>query len=253
MAVRAALWAVDEAIYRGVPIRLLYVIDSATGEHEDEAHRLATAEIEMRYVCTAIEAAAPPVQIDIEIVHGDPSDALVHASAAASLVCVGAVGFRHLAEGRVGSTAETLALGARCPVAIIRDPERPRSGERADIVVVVDGPAADSDVLALAVEEALRRRSPLRVVTVVPDSDEYAAAGLDECASQWKHRHPDLEIHPEVVRGPLLDYLTERAAHTQLLVVGAPHGATSHRLFTPNGYGVLQNTRCTLLIAADAQ
>jgi nucleotide-binding universal stress UspA family protein len=253
MAVRAALWAVDEAIYPDLPIRMLYVIDAATGEHEDEAHRLATAEIEMRYVCTAIEAAAPPVQIDIEIVHDNPASALVHASAAASLVCVGAVGFRHFTEGHIGSTAETLAMRAHCPVAIIRDPDRPRSGERADIVTVVDDPAQDSAVLGLAVDEALRRRSPLRVVTVVPDSDEHAATGLDKCVSQLKHRNPDLEIHPEVLRGPLLDYLTEHAARTRLLVVGAPRGADRHHLFSPNGYDVLQNTRCTLLIADDGQ
>src|SRR6185295_3035359 len=87
-ALRAALWAVDEAVSRHVPIRLMYAIDPAAGpdgDPEDRAHKLATAEIAVRYVYTRVEATEKPVKVEIEIVQDHPTAALIRASASASM------------------------------------------------------------------------------------------------------------------------------------------------------------------------
>jgi nucleotide-binding universal stress UspA family protein len=96
-AVREALWAIDEAVDRDIPLRLIYAIDplNVLGRDPDSAvHRLATAEIAVRDAFIAIGASRAPVKIEAEIVQKDPVTALTRASHSAALICVGAVGLR---------------------------------------------------------------------------------------------------------------------------------------------------------------
>ena len=248
-ALRAALWAVDEAVSRDVPIRLVYAIDPATGDAEDRAHTLATAEIAVRRVYSMVEATEKPVKVEIEIVQDAPTAALIRASASAPMICVGAVGLRHFSDGHLGSTAEALAGRARCPVAIVRQPPLGPAGEGGCVVAIVEDIAGSSVVLDLAVGEALLRHAPLRVVTVRPGRDVHAAGRLDRCLAQWRHRHPGLDIDADVVRGRILDYLTRLAPHTRVVVVGPQDRDAHSELFSANGYAVLGDSRCTLLIA----
>ena len=191
-----------------------------TGDPEDRAHTLATAEIAVRHVYSMVEATEKPVKVEIEIVQDAPTAALIRASASAPMICVGAVGLRHFSDGHLGSTAEALAGRARCPVAIVRQPPLGPSGEGGCVVAIVEDIAGSSAVLDLAVGEALLRHAPLRVLTVRPGRDVHAAGRLDRCLAQWRHRHPGLDIDAEVVRGRILDYLTRLAPHTRVVVVG---------------------------------
>ena len=53
-AVDAALWAVDEALDRDVPLRFVYVIEPArpdVADSQEIARRLATAEVAVRWEC----------------------------------------------------------------------------------------------------------------------------------------------------------------------------------------------------------
>ena len=123
-AVHAALWAIDEAVSRDIPLRLLYAIepDDAQPTPPDKAARkLAIAENAIRYAFTAVEAADKPVKIEVEITQELPTTSLIRASASAAMVCVGAVGLHQFGPARVGSTAAALAVSGHCPVAIIRD------------------------------------------------------------------------------------------------------------------------------------
>ncbi len=57
-AVQAALWAVDEAASRDIPLRLLYAIepdDPGYAAHGAAARKLAAAENAVRYAFTAVE------------------------------------------------------------------------------------------------------------------------------------------------------------------------------------------------------
>lgn len=132
-AVQAALWAVDEAASRDIPLRLLYAIepdDPGYAAHGAAARKLAAAENAVRYAFTAVEAADRPVKVEVEITQERPVTSLIRASAAAALVCVGAIGVHHFRPERVGSTAAALALSAQCPVAIVRPHTRRRMDRR---------------------------------------------------------------------------------------------------------------------------
>ncbi|HTQ20939.1 universal stress protein, partial [Mycobacterium sp.] len=133
-AIQAALWAVDEALSRDVPLRLLYAIepDDASGPHM-AARKLAIAENAVRYAFTAVEAAGTPVKIEVEITQERPITALIRASTSAAMVCVGAVGVHHFRPGRVGSTAAALASSAHCAVAVIRSEQ---TAGRTGLIVV---------------------------------------------------------------------------------------------------------------------
>ena len=112
-ALRAALWAVDEAVSRDTPLRLVHVVP-ASSHDLDEA--LADARDVLHKAWTEVEATGKPVKIESDIVHGDPGQALIEASRAAQLVCVGSKGTHDSPRGRRASTAATLARGAASPV-----------------------------------------------------------------------------------------------------------------------------------------
>jgi nucleotide-binding universal stress UspA family protein len=91
-AMRAALWAVDEAVSRDVPVRLLYAIEEGItpeARREGAARKLASAETAVHRVVMAIEATGQPVKIETEIVQGPPIGSLIGASASAAMLCVG--------------------------------------------------------------------------------------------------------------------------------------------------------------------
>lgn len=74
-AVQAALWAVDEAASRDIPLRLLYAIepdDPGYAAHGAAARKLAAAENAVRYAFTAVEAADRPVKVEVEITQERP-------------------------------------------------------------------------------------------------------------------------------------------------------------------------------------
>lgn len=78
-AVDAALWAVDEAVSRDIPLRLVYAIDpdnTSGTDPQDAARDLAAAEVAVRYAYTAVESTDKPVKIEVEILQA--SDRRAH-------------------------------------------------------------------------------------------------------------------------------------------------------------------------------
>jgi nucleotide-binding universal stress UspA family protein len=123
-AITAALWAVDEAVARDIPLRLVYALEpdgASESDPHDTARRLACADITIREAIVAVESTEAPVKIEVEILRGGPAQVLLEASRSAAIICVGAVGLHHAPATGVGSTAATLATAAQCPVAVIRD------------------------------------------------------------------------------------------------------------------------------------
>ena len=262
-AVNAALWAVDEAISRDIPLRLIYAIDPADAtstDPEDAARDLAKADVAVRHAFTAVESTDKPVKIEVEILQKRPTQALLEASRWAAMVCVGSMGLKHSAHGRIGSTAAALASSARCPVAIIGGHD-PLQAKQQWVVAELDESPASEGVLRRAFEEAHLRGAPLRVVTAwqsrftdVHDSDAVAdgnrlgTAQLDRRLAQWKTRYPDLDVSAVAVHDSTLNFLVKNARSIQLLIVGREraHGITV--LVGPPGYAALHNAECSVLI-----
>lgn len=261
-AVRAALWAVDAAVSRDIPLRLICAISpdgTVPFDPHNEARRHATAELAIRYAFKAVEATEKPVKIEVEIIQGSPIRTLIEASRSAAVICVGAVGLAHFASGRVGSTAANLASSAHCPVAIIRGRDRP-SADRGAALVCVGASLEDGAVLQAALEQARLRGLRLRAVTAWqsrlgdPYGDRAVSAGNHDAGAQlerlldlWARKYPDVEVSSVAVHGSLLDHLARNSDSVQLVVMGS-HDA--NELLGPAGNAVLHSTDCSVLIVS---
>src|SRR5450755_2587353 len=85
-AIHAAQWAIDEALSRDIPLRLLHVIEAAS---EDIGLEGEYAETALRAANTAVEATGKPVSVDTAVIRGPIDAALVDESRAAEMLCVG--------------------------------------------------------------------------------------------------------------------------------------------------------------------
>jgi nucleotide-binding universal stress UspA family protein len=257
-AIRAALWAADEAVSRDVPLRLHYAIEEGDIREADGlAHKRSAAENALRQAFAAVEATGKPVKIETEIADGPAVRSLIRASASAAMVCVGAVGLRHFHAGQVGSTAAALAISGRCPVAIIRsrDEHRRRPDE---IVVHVDGSPDNGVLLGAAMEEAQLRNAAIRAITcrqtvshddeTERDYDRRAHADLDRRLARWRRRYPHVEVESLVTRGSLLDYLARNRRSVRLVVVSAHNRQHLGELLGASGNAMLQDADCSVLI-----
>lgn len=264
-AVRAALWALDEAVSRDIPLRLVYAVEphgSGPADPDEEARRLTAAEVAIRDAVTAVESTGHPVKLEMEIANGRSTATLLEASRTAAMICVGAVGIKHFDHNRVGSTASALVGDAHCPVAIVRGSDRAAPHGPGWIVVELDESPDSAAVLACGVEEARLRCAPLRVLGswqsrytdvhdshAVADGNRMVRAQLDRRLSRWKHRYPDLDVRPVPVHGSALHYLAKNADSIQLVVIGARNTESVGELIGPVGLGALHNTDCSILIA----
>jgi nucleotide-binding universal stress UspA family protein len=242
-AFRAALWAVDEAVSRDIPLRLLGAVE--------RGDRLASAWRALRYASTAVEATNKPVKIELDVIQGDPADTLVRASSAAAMVCVGAVGFKHFQPGRMGSTAATLAASAHCPVAIVRGRGEGDDSRNEWIVVDLDASPDNGVVLQAGVDEAILRTAPLRVIGCwksAADGDRRVHAQLERRLSRWTQSHPGLRVETLAVHGSSVDYLRNNAPSVQLVVTGARDPHRVAQLVGPTGNAALRDGDCSVLV-----
>jgi nucleotide-binding universal stress UspA family protein len=262
-AVDAALWAVDEAVSRDIPLRLVYAIDpdsAASSDPHDAARELAKAEVAVRFAFMAVEATDEPVKIEVEILQKRPIQALSEASRGAAMVCVGSMGLVHSSRGQMGSTAAALAASAHCPVSIVRHHD-PRPARQGCVVAEVDASTVSDGVLTHALEQARLRGVPLRVLTTwqsrftdsrdgdaVADVNRVAAAQLDRRLAQWKKRYPDLEVSAVAVHDSTLNYLAKNASSIQLFVTGHERAHGIGEIVGPPGYAALHNAGCSVLI-----
>lgn len=238
-AEHAALWALDEAVGRELPLRLVAAAHS--GAEQGQAQNAVQA------AAMAVRATGRTVTLQTEILAGEPVPALLEASRAAAMLCVGAVGLKHF-EHRVSSTASALAASAHCPLAVVR-------GESRDgwVVVELDDTPDSAAVLQAGVEEARLRRAPLRVLGTwqsTPDSggqdseelNRLVRSQLDRRIEVWQHRYPDLDVEPVAVHGSGLQWLSAHAAAAQLIVIGARNIVAVTELLGPAGPAALPAT-----------
>ncbi|WP_167099745.1 universal stress protein [Mycobacterium sp. DL592] len=261
-ALRAALWAVDEALSRDIPLRLIAAISPHDADPDEDARLLAGAESATQHAANAVEATERPVKIEVEILRGKPTATLVEASRTAAMICVGAVGIKHFDHNRIGSTAVSLVSSAHCPVAIVRGSDRAAPPKPGWIVVDLDETPDSAAVLACGVEEARLRGASLRVLGswqsrytdvhdthAVADGNRMVRAQLDRRITRWKHRYPDLDVKPVAVHGSVLNYLAKHGPDIQLVVVGARNAESIEELLGPTGSAALHNTDCSVLVA----
>ncbi|MBB2990336.1 nucleotide-binding universal stress UspA family protein [Mycolicibacterium iranicum] len=248
-AVDAAIWAVDQAIDRDLPLRLVYVIDRddhADIDAEAQARRIATAAVAMRHALRAVEATERPVEIEMEILQGRPVQTLLQAANSAAILCIGARGLKHSTSGRIGSTAAALTEAAHCPVAIVRTHRPHHCRDRAVVIEITDN-AAGSVVLQRGLDEARRRRAPVWVLTparTYPD----VSAQWERRFAEWRVRYPEVDITAVGNNGDTLRYLAAHADSVQLVVAGRGRPGGLTELVGSPGNSALRDTDCSILV-----
>ncbi|MEI7517932.1 MAG: universal stress protein [Mycobacteriaceae bacterium] len=252
-AVRAALWAIDEAISRDVPLHLVAVANSPAAR--------ADAELAVRAATAAVEATGRPVDLDSRVLDGEPTPILLTHSGTAAMVCVGAVGRRHFDRNRLGSTTGALVAAAHCPIAVVRGDDGSAAEPGGWVVAELDETPDSAAVLQFGVAEARLRNAPLRVLGAwqsrytdvhdshaVADGNRLVRSQLDRRLSQWRHQYPDLDAKPVAIHGSALNYLSKHAGEIQLVVVGAPNATGVGDLLGPMGLTTLNDTDCTIVV-----
>lgn len=250
----AALWAIDEAISRDVPLRLL----AAAAPGDQEADAAASA---VRVAAAVVETIGRPVRLETQVIAGAAIPTLLESSGSAVMICIGSVGIKQLPHNRVGSTTQALVASASCPVAMVRSPPRMVTTDPGWVVVELDDTPDSAAVLQFGVAEARLRGAPLRVLGAwqsrytdihdshaVADGNRLVRAQLDRRLSQWKHHYPDLDVRPVAIHGSALKYLGKHAAEIGLVVIGAANATGVGELLGPLGLTTLNDTDCTILV-----
>ncbi len=220
-ALHAAVWAVDEAAARDVPLRLVYVIDSPPVSGGIAGHQ-AAARAALFDAQQAIRATGKQVTVETEILWGRPLTKLMQESRSASMICVGSIGRNHAHSGE-GSVAGALAGSSLCPVAVIhRSPDGTTTPKIRRVVAEADNGA----VLRHAFQEARLRGVPLRAVSVQAthgpgDGNRLAQAQLDRRLNRWTRLYPDVRVESAIVRGHGGRYMADNEGPGQLFVTDA--------------------------------
>lgn len=262
-AMQAALWGLDEAVARDVPLWLLHAIDDTATDPDDAAAEVAAAQNTVRSAITAIESLGESVKLEAEIVHRHPVAALLDASRSAAMVCVGSIGYKHATCGRIGSTAAAVAASAHCPVTIVPRSAHPGTGGAGLVLAVVDGSPASDTVLERSTAEARLRGAPLRIFVRPParpkragndpssPSEQRIIADLEPRLDHWRQSGPPLDTEWVRDHTGLLNYLEHlqrNATPIQLIVVGPQHPGPADVLMAPAGRAAMEAAGCALLV-----
>jgi nucleotide-binding universal stress UspA family protein len=253
-AIQAAEWAVDEAISREIPLRLVEVIPeqvepaplASVGNVRME---LEYGETALRIASAAVEATGKPVKVETVILQGNPVATLIAESRVAEMICVGSVGIGRFARALLGSTATELAEAAHCPVAIVRTQQSQLKPDSALIVVAINDSPDNDDVVEHAMAEAKLRHAPVLAVGVLrKDSGDMPSDELDQRVECWGRRHPGVKIYAGATRADIEDFLAVMDRTIQLAVIGSTDADQVARLIGPHRHPILGHAECSVLI-----
>jgi nucleotide-binding universal stress UspA family protein len=251
-AVHAAEWAIDEAISRDVPMRLVHVTTPESIENQSPNEvplGIEYAETILRQASAAINATSKDVKIDTAIVPGDPATVLLAESRNAELVCIGSVGVGVVSAKLLGSTATALAEGAHCSVAIIRDHGETQRPDRRCIAVAVKASTDSEDIVVTAMEEARLRRAPVLAIGLGTEDFGFIPYDeLDRLVAEWRQRYPDVHVHPATIQSGLLQYLNGDEEPIDLVVVGADEAERVAQIVGPHSHPIVRHPDCSVLI-----
>lgn len=252
-ALNALNWAAHDAVLHDSTLQLINI--ATQSDLTRSTHWLHTAEK------IATEAGA---HTETRITRGKPAAELIEASAAAHRITIGNRGLADTTGTHLplGSTAETVAMRAHCPAAVIPSTSRPDPA--APVIVGVDGSELSTPALTTAFSEASARGVRLIAVHVYSDTavdevwgqieDWHALRDneeevLTERLAGWQEHYPDVTVHRVVERDRPVRYLANHAATAQLVVVGSRgRGGMTGLLLGSTSRALLHMAPCPVLI-----
>ncbi|WP_420123600.1 universal stress protein [Nakamurella sp.] len=268
----AAHWAAHDAQLRDLPLHLVHAFTiPAVGMM---GYTVPTGLTDSLYAAgeqlladatKQLHVLHPDLEISDRLVQADPRPALVEASRDAALTVVGNRGGGRIPDVVLGSVALHVTAHAHSPVAVI--PVAAAARTDGPIRLGVDGSRVSEAAVAVAFDEADRRRAPLQAVIVWDDADlrGLVAAGtpldmveddkehalLAEMRAGWRYKYPDVVVESVVRRGRAAAALLRADGSEtppQMIVVGSRGrggftglllGSTSHSLIGHSRWPVL--------------
>ncbi|MGW8849753.1 universal stress protein [Streptomyces xiamenensis] len=219
----AAHWAAEEAVRRGLRLRLVHgwglasplepVVDRASDEQR-RAQRL------LREAQEALLERHPRLNVSLEALADGPRTALLDVSHDSELLVLGSRGLSPLAGFLLGSVSGHIVGSTACPVVVVRSSGGTANGDpggNAEVVVGLkhlDRP--DEALLEFAFTAAAGRRVPLRVVHAGEEHDTAVGAAV----ARWRAAHPQVVVVETAVAGSASPVLLAAAADAALVVVG---------------------------------
>ncbi|MEV0202713.1 universal stress protein [Nonomuraea sp. NPDC050691] len=262
-------WAVQDAVRRGLPLRIVHVREPWKSEHpvgaggggrsltERSERLLAGAEERVRQ-------RAPRLEVTTAHLVGAVVERLRTESETADTVVVGSRGLGGFAGLVLGSVGLALAGHAHGPVVVVRAPELPAAGG-GEVVAGFDGSADAEAALEYAMEQAAARGARLRVVyarhTVVlaPQAVGYgplpAGALADEAAEVgrrlplWRDKYPEVEVVESAVSGHPVPVLAAASRTAVLLAIGSRGlGGFAASVLGSTCHGVIHRAHCPVAV-----
>lgn len=223
-------WVIGRSLTVEVSVRLVTAFDMVLNDVVKDQARLDETQ-------RRIEAAAPNVAVETELVDHSIWTALVEASRDADLLVIGSHRSRPIRSALAGDLPGRLASLSKCPIVIVPDDWRARSG---DIVVgIADDPLESDPALEFAAHEAHRRGRRLNLVhawqhATSPVAGIAPISVLPQIETRVLHRRvlttasdlvhrlvPALVPHETLVERPAGGALLDHLRDAELVVVGA--------------------------------
>lgn len=249
----AVAWATSRALRQpggsGVLRIMRAVDDTSIASDEAETRReldLATAEI--AELAARIGAEHPGLEVQTEVVQGEPGDLLTDRSGPDALVVIGAEN-GHTEEywysSRIGARVSGAAAG---PVAVIPvGDER----ERAGVLVGVDDVPEAEHLCRFAAELASSSGEPLHAVHVGSRSHDLEADQhvLDRALEPVLRDFPGLVVESQVASGSPAGALLRRARDMSVVVVGTRRLGPVRRMFLGSvSHTLVTNAHCPTIV-----
>ncbi|MCZ4602763.1 universal stress protein [Streptomyces sp. Lzd4kr] len=276
----AADWAVQEALRRGLPLRLVHAWEGGMSPDESELPELEAprywARRILRGAMDRLNERCPQVYLSAEQISRPAADALVAAGDEAELLVLGSRAFSGFGGFMAGSVALATVARTVRPVVLVRADQTLEGEHEPDaegrpsarspyrpVVVGVDPAQSCEELLAFAFESAALRAAPLRVVHTwqvpyVPHALEAKAHRdvrtgaervLDSVLGPWREKYPTVEVTKLVEEGRPAQRLLHAAQDAGLLAVGRrirPARIGAHT--GPVAHAVMHHVRCPVAI-----
>lgn len=243
-SLRAVDWAADEAVLRGVPLRVVYAClweryeGAALARDIGKPTALPFAQDVAGAAAQRARTRHPDLKVTADVVFEEPEYALVREGRHASALVMGTRGRSGIAEMLLGSVSLAVAAHADCPVIVLRGSHDNQATPpvHGRVVVGVGEDAKDSVAVRFAVEEARRRRVPLEAVRAWrcpahETTDHPLLAGeparlheeqaAEELEAALQDVPADVEVRRRTVEGHARRVLVAASHSADLLVVGA--------------------------------
>jgi nucleotide-binding universal stress UspA family protein len=253
-------WATDEAWLRGVPLRLVSVIQPPVPPPTfGYVVPVSVSEVELleKQAAERLEAAAskvaelrPDVAVSTERITGLVARSLLDAARGAELLVLGTHGHGELHDLMVGSIGRQIAAHATCPVAVI--PVRtdhkggPENGR--DLADRHGLPLTAIHSWDVPNYDAIGLGAPI-IPTDFADIENSELRAMAESLGGWRERHPGVAVRQRIVHGSPAQVLVEASHGAAALVVGTRgHGGFAGLLLGSVSHSLLHHSQCPVVV-----